>query len=128
MTRTPAAMCDVPLVASHPTDPSHDLTSPTYSRPEICNLNELASECLSVAQVSHPVPVPALLPDHGQPVDSGVCTGGDSGLTGGDSGLTGCDSGLTGCDSGQTGGEAYGVAAVSLSFSSHKYFNSVTFS
>ena len=59
---------------------------------------------------------PALLPDHGQPVDSGVCTGGDSGLTGG-------DSGLTGGDSGQTGGEAYGVAAVSLSFSSHKNLN-----
>ena len=111
-----------------PTDPSYDLTSPTYSRPETCNLNELASECLGVAHVSHPVPVPALLPDHGQPVDSGVCTGGNSGLTGGDSGLTGCDSGLTGCDSGQTGGEAYGVAAVSLSFSSHKYLNSVTFS
>ena len=59
--------------------------------------------------------------------DSGL-TGGDSGLTGGDSGLTGGDSGLTGGDSGQTGGEAYGVAAVSLSFSSHKNLNLVKFS
>ena len=88
--------------------------------PEMCNPNESTPECLNVAHVSHPVPVPALLPDHGQPVDCGVCTGGDSGLTGGDSGWTGGDSGQTGGDSGQSGGEACGVAAVSLSFLSHK--------
>ena len=78
------------------------------------------SQLLSVAHVPHPVPVPALLPEHDQPVDCGVCTGGDSGLTGGDSGCTGGDSGQTGGDSGQSGGEASGVATVSLSFLSHK--------
>jgi hypothetical protein len=135
MPRTPAAMCDVPLAASHPTDPSHDQTSPYNNRSELCNFDELPSECLTVAHVPHPVLVPALLHDHGQPADRGASIGGDSGLTGGDSGLTGGDSGLTGGDSGQpggesgqTGGEAYGVAAVSLSFSSHKYLTLVTFS
>ena len=100
--------------------PSYDLTVSMSNSSEIFNPNESNSECLNVAHVSHPVPVPALLPDHGQPVDCGVCTGGDSGLTGGDSGWTGGDSGQTGGDSGQSGSEAYGVAAVSLSFLSHK--------
>ena len=118
MTRTPVAVCDDVLVASHPT--------------ELCNLNKSTAECLNVARVSHPVPVPALLPDPGlpdpgQPVDCGVCTGGDSGLTSGDSGWTSGDSGQTGGDSGQYGSEAFGVATISLSISSHKTLNSEKF-
>ena len=121
--RTPAALCVDNLVASHLKVLSLDQTCAYNDRSEMCNFAELPTECLAVARVPHPVPMQALLPDHDQPADRGACTGGDSGLTGGDSSQTGCDScqtgcdsGQTGCDSGQTGGEAFGVAAVSLSF------------
>ena len=122
-------MCDVKLVASHPTDLSRDQTCQHQNKSEMGNFNELASECLAVARVPHPVPV-LLLPVHDQPADRGACTGGDSGLTGGDSGLTGGDRGLTGgesgqtgCDSDHTGSEADGEAAVSLSSLPHKYLD-----